>query len=78
MSQAGGLCRYSGYYSKPATGALFRNVAFGSKATSEEGPLLAKRTLAKAAMSEKCQNSEMVFGGSGLQATSKGEKLTSN
>jgi len=38
----------------------------------------AKRTLAKAAMSEKCTNSEMVFGGSGLQATSKGEKLISN
>jgi hypothetical protein len=43
----------------------------GSKATFEGGPVLAKRTLAKAAMSE-------VFGGSGLYPTSKGEKLISN
>ena len=47
MSRAGGLCRYSGYYSKPATAALFRNVAFGSKATSDEGPLLANSDIAR-------------------------------
>ena len=45
LLQAGGLCRYSGYYSKPVTAALFRNVAFGSKATSEEGPLLGQRQI---------------------------------
>jgi hypothetical protein len=64
--------------SSPPQAPYFEMSPNGSKATSEEGPLLAKRTFAKAAVSEKCQSSEIVFGGSGLQATSKGEKLTGN
>jgi hypothetical protein len=54
---------------------LYEHIVPASIGTAASG---AKRTLAKAAMSENLHNSEMVFGGSGLQATSKGEKLTSN
>jgi len=48
----------------------------GSRDGASRRPLMCESgTLAKAAMSEKCTNSEMwLFGGSGLQATSKGRK----